>query len=233
MNKSLARTVEDRLMQWFILFLVLGLSATPLLAKPSVANAKSSRAETQTVLVLGDSLAAGYGLRRADAFPALLSEKAAAHGERVRILNAGVSGDTTAGGLRRLPPLLHHHVDVLLIELGINDAFRGVPVPQIRANLQAIIDQTRARYPRVRIVLAGMQLPNYSGDDYLTSFGAMYVELAQSNHTELVPFLLEGVAGNPELNLPDLIHPNASGQKILASNVWPALENALKKADGS
>ena len=231
MNKSLRRTVEDRLMQSFIPFLVLGLSATPLLANPSFASARSDRAQTPTVLVLGDSLSAGYGLRRADAFPALLSEKAAANGQRVHILNAGVSGDTTAGGLRRLPSLLHHHIDVMLIELGINDAFRGVPVPQIRANLQAIIDRTRARYSRVRIVLAGMQLPNYSGDDYLTSFGAMYVELAQRNHTELVPFLLDGVVGNPELNLPDLIHPNASGQKILAANVWPALESALKKAD--
>ncbi len=230
MNKSLARRVEDRLMQSFIPFLVLGLSVTPLLAKPSVATATSDRAQTPTVLVLGDSLSAGYGLRRTDAFPALLSEKAAASGQRVQILNAGVSGDTTAGGLRRLPSLLHYHIDVLLIELGINDAFRGVPVPQIRANLQAIIDRTRARFPGVRIVLAGMQLPNYSGDDYLTAFGAVYVELAQRNHAGLVPFLLEGVAGNPQLNLPDLIHPNASGQKILAANVWPALESALKKA---
>jgi acyl-CoA thioesterase-1 len=162
--------------------------------------------------------------------PALLSEKAAANGERVRILNAGVTGDTTAGGLRRLPPLLHRHLDVLLIELGINDAFRGVPVPQIKANLQEIIDRTRERYPAIQIVIAGMQLPHYSSGDYVTAFGAMYVELAQRNHAELVPFLLEGVVGNPQLNLPDLIHPNASGQKILAANVWPALESALKKA---
>ena len=148
----------------------------------------------------------------------------------MRILNAGVTGDTTAGGLRRLPPLLHRHIEVLLIELGINDVFRGVPVPQIRANLQEIIDRTRERYPAVRIVIAGMQLPHYSSGDYVTAFGAMYVELAQRNHAELVPFLLEGVVGNPQLNLPDLIHPNASGQKILAANVWPALESALKKA---
>jgi len=233
MNKSVARRVEDRLMQAFIPFLVLGLSATPLLAKSSVASTRSTGTTTPTVLVLGDSLSAGYGLRRSDAFPALLSKKAEANGEPVHILNAGISGDTTAGGLGRLPALLRHHIDVLLIELGINDAFRGVPVPQIEANLQAIIDRTRARYPHVRIVIAGMQLPNYSSGDYLTAFGAMYVELAQRNRAELVPFLLEGVVGNPQLNLSDLIHPNANGQKILAANVWPALETALKKAHRS
>jgi len=226
MNKAAVLAVEDRLMRAIIPLLLLGLSGSPLLAKPRVISTAST---TPTVLVLGDSLSAGYGLRRADAFPALLSEKAAANGERVRILNAGVTGDTTAGGLRRLPPLLHRHIEVLLIELGINDAFRGVPVPQIRANLQEIIDRTRERYPAVRIVIAGMQLPHYSSGDYVTAFGAMYVELAQRNHAELVPFLLEGVVGNPQLNLPDLIHPNASGQKILAANVWPALESALKK----
>ncbi len=217
-------------MQSFIPFLVLGLGATPLLAKPALASARSARPETATVLVLGDSLSAGYGLPRSDAFPALLAKKAAASGEQVQIINGGISGDTSDGGLRRLPSLLHHHVDVLLIELGINDAFRGVPVSQIRDNLQEIIDRTRARYPAVRIVIAGMQLPNYSNGDYLTAFGAMYAELAQRNHAELVPFLLEGVAGNPQLNLPDLIHPNESGQKILAANVWPALESALKKS---
>ena len=227
MNRTAVLVVEDRLMRAVIPLLLLGLNASPLLAKPRVI---STAGTTPTVLVLGDSLSAGHGLRRTDAFPALLSEKAAANGERVRILNAGVTGDTTAGGLRRLPPLLHRHIDVLLVELGINDAFRGVPVPQIKANLQEIIDRTRERYPAVRIVIAGMQLPHYSSGDYVTAFGAMYVELAQRNHAELVPFLLEGVVGNPQLNLPDLIHPNASGQKILATNVWPALESALKKA---
>ena len=221
MNKTAASTVQRRLMDSLLPFLFLGLTATSLLAK-----APSS---VPTVMVLGDSLSVGYGLKRADAFPALLSKKAAASGKRIHIVNAGVSGDTTAGGLRRLSRLLDHRVDVLVIELGINDAFRGVPVPEIRANLQQIFGQTRALYPEARIVIAGMQLPGYAGDDYLAAFGAMYTELAQRNHAELVPFLLDGVAGNPQLNLPDLIHPNASGQKILAANVWPALESALRK----
>lgn len=194
----------------------LGLSVTSVLAK------------TPTVLVLGDSLSAGYGLNRSAAYPALLSQKASAAGIDLTVLNAGVSGDTTAGGLRRLPSLLHHHIDVLLLQLGINDAFRGVPVAQIEANLQAIIDRTKKRYPDVRIVIVGMQLPQVSGDEYLAAFGAMFPELARRNKAALVPFLLRGVAGDPALNQPDLLHPNVSGQKILAANVWPALESALR-----
>lgn len=196
-------------------FLCLGLSVSTALAKPPA------------VLVLGDSLSAGYGLNRASAYPALLSQKAAAAGYDLFVMNAGVSGDTTAGGLRRLPALLRHHVDVLVLELGINDAFRGAPVPQIEANLQAIIDLTKQRYPQVRVVLAGMQLPVANGGDYLARFGAIYDELARRNGAELVPFLLEGVAGNPALNQNDMIHPNALGQKILADNVWPVLQRAL------
>jgi acyl-CoA thioesterase-1 len=220
-------------MRSLIPFLFLGLSAAPALAKPPPATAARSGAKIPTVLVLGDSLSAGYGLRRADAYPALLSKKAAAAGQRLHIINAGVSGDTTAGGLRRLPALLDDRIDVLLIELGINDAFRGVPVAQIEANLQKIIDRTRARYPEVRVVIAGMQLPHYSGGEYLNAFGAIYADLAQRNEAELVPFLLDGVVGEPALNQPDMIHPNANGQRILAANVWPALEMALRKNKSS
>lgn len=197
-------------------FLCLGLSVATALAK------------TPTVLVLGDSLSAGYGLKRSSAYPALLSEKAEAAGFDLVVMNAGVSGDTTAGGLRRLPALLHHHVDVLVLELGINDAFRGVPVAQIESNLQQIIDLTRKRYPQAHVVIAGMQLPQAAGEDYLAKFGAIFGELARRNDAELVPFLLEGVAGNPALNQNDMIHPNATGQKILATNVWPVLQRALR-----
>jgi acyl-CoA thioesterase I len=229
MNKTAPTTVETGLMQSLIPFLLLGLTAAPVLAKMPLATPPPKHATIPTVLVLGDSLSAGYGLRRADAYPALLSEKAAAAGKRLHIVNAGVSGDTTGGGLRRLAHLLDHPIDVLVIELGINDAFRGVPVSQIESNLQKIIDRTRARYPEVRVVIAGMRLPHYSGGDYLNAFGAIYADLAQRNHAELVPFLLDGVAGEPTLNQPDMIHPNAGGQRILASNVWPALEMALRK----
>jgi acyl-CoA thioesterase-1 len=185
--------------------------------------------KVQTVLVLGDSLAAGYRLERAQAFPALLAKKAVTTGFNVRVLNAGVSGDTTAGGLRRLPKLLDHRIDILVLELGINDAFRGVPIEQIRSNLQSIIDRAKARFPSVRILIAGMQLPQFSEDDYFRAFGEMFGELAQKNNVALVPFLLKGVAGDPTLNLPDAIHPNAIGQRILADNVWAFLEPLLRE----
>lgn len=218
MNKTTLAIVEDRLMRFLIPFLFLGLTAASGLAK------------TPTVLVLGDSLSAGYGLKRAEAYPALLSAKAAALGRPVRIVNAGVSGDTSAGGLRRLPRLLDRPIDVFIVELGINDIFRGVPVRQIESNLQKIIDRARSHSPQVRVIIAGMQLPQTSVEDSLTGFGQMYAELARRNSAELVPFLLDGVAGNPILNLPDMIHPNASGQKILAANVWPVLERVLRKS---
>lgn len=225
MNKPLAPGVEERLMRWLIPLLCAGLffGVTP---GHSLAAARKSR----TVLVLGDSLSAGYGLAKARAYPQLLAAKAAAAGYRLEVINAGVSGDTSAGGLRRLPRLLRQHVDVLVLELGINDFFRGTPVPEIEANLQKIIDRTRRRYPQVRIVIAGMQLPNYSEGDYVTRFGAMYAELAQRNQAAFVPFLLKGVLGDPTLNLSDMIHPNAAGQKILAENVWPVLATTLKKS---
>ena len=215
-------------MRTLIPFLCLSLTAATTLAKKPAVRSPQTVPKIPTVLVLGDSLSAGYGLKRADAYPALLSAKAAALGQPLHVLNAGVSGDTTAGGLRRVPRLLDHPVDVLIVELGINDVFRGVPVAQIAANLQKIIDLARARYPRMRVIVAGMQLPQTSVDDDLTAFGAMYADLARHNSAELVPFLLDGVAGDPALNLPDLIHPNASGQKILAANVWPVLERLLR-----
>jgi acyl-CoA thioesterase-1 len=217
-------------MQSLIPFLCLGLTATTILAKKPGVTAGHPTSKIPTVLVLGDSLSAGFGLQRADAYPALLSAKAAALGQPLHIVNAGLSGDTTAGGLRRLPHLLDDPIDVLIVELGINDIFRGVPVAQIATNLQKIIDLARARYPQLRVIVAGMQLPQSSVEDDLTAFGLMYGDLARRNSAELVPFLLDGVAGNPALNLPDLIHPNASGQKILAANVWPVLERALRKS---
>ena len=189
--------------------------------------------KVQTVLVLGDSLAAGYRLERTQAFPALLAKKAVATGFNVRVLNAGVSGDTTAGGLRRLPNLLDHRIDILVLELGINDAFRGVPIEQIRSNLQSIIDRAKARFPGVRILIAGMQLPQFAEDDYVHAFGEMFGELAQKNNAALVPFLLQGVEGDPTLNLPDAIHPNADGQRVLAENVWRVLEPIARAAASS
>ena len=184
----------------------------------------ASAAEMKTILVFGDSLSDGFMLKRSEAYPALLAKKLHAAGLDFQVTNASAAGGTTAGGLERLPPHLKHRIDVFILELGINDAFRGLPVDQIQNNLQQIIDKVKARNPNVRVVIAGMQLPNYGADDYVSAFGKMFGELAAKNGAALVPYLLEGVAGDPSLNLADGIHPNAAGQKILAENVWRVLE---------
>lgn len=176
------------------------------------------------ILVFGDSLSDGFGLDRSQAYPALLVSKLRAAGLNYEVLNASASGGTTEGGLRRLPSHLTRKIDIFILELGVNDAFGGEPIDEIRNNLQQIIDKVKARNPRVRLVIAGMQLPNYSADDYVRAFGQMYVDLAQKNRAALVPYLLEGVGGDPSLNLPDRIHPNAAGQRMLAENVWRVLE---------
>jgi len=196
----------------------------------SAPAAKHDASRVITILVLGDSLTDGFGLSRKEAYPALIAEKMRNANYRFEVINAGSSGDTTAGGLRRLPMLLRgKRIDVLILALGINDAFRGVPIEQMRSNLQAIIDRTRARQPNVSIVIAGMQLPLASSDGYVRAFGGMFGALAEKNGTALIPYLLEGVGGDPELNLPDRIHPNAAGQRVLAENVWRVLEPILQK----
>jgi len=179
-----------------------------------------------TIVALGDSLTAGFGLSRKQAWPALVADKMRDAGYEFEVVNAGSSGDTTAGGLRRLPAILRAHkkIDVFILELGINDAFRGVPIDQIQSNLQAIIDQVRARFPNAAIVLAGMQLPGYTSEDYVSAFGALYEAIARKNRAASIPYFLEGVAGNPALNQWDRVHPNAAGQRVLAENVWRVLE---------
>jgi len=184
----------------------------------------------KTILVLGDSLSDGFQLKRSDAYPALIADKLRAANLNFQVINASATGGTTDGGLQRLPPHLKRKIDIFVLELGINDAFRGVPVDQIESNLQAIIDKVKARNPNVRVVIAGMQLPNYAADDYVFAFGKMFAELAAKNGADLVPYLLDGVTGNPSLNLPDGIHPNAAGQKILAENVWRVLEPIARDA---
>jgi len=196
----------------------------------SIVFAQSATAtETKTILVFGDSLSDGITLKRSEAYPALLAKKLRNAGLNFLVTNASASGGTTYGGLERLPPHLKHKIDILILELGINDAFRGVPIDQIRNNLQEIIDKVKARNPNARIVIAGIQLPGYAADDYVSAFGQMFADLAAKNRAALVPYLLETVAGNPALNLADGIHPNAAGQKILAENVWRVLEPVARE----
>jgi acyl-CoA thioesterase I len=188
-----------------------------------------SAASAKTIVVLGDSLAAGYGLDRTEAFPSLLQRKVNESGLKFQVVNAGVSGDTSAGGLRRLDWLLKRPVDVLVIELGGNDGLRGLSAVALKKNLQSIIEGTRAKYPGVKIVLAGMKMPANFGE-YATQFERVYSELAKEQNVALVPFLLEGVGGQPAMNLPDGIHPTAEGQKVLAENVWRVLKPVLENS---
>jgi acyl-CoA thioesterase-1 len=186
-------------------------------------------AEPKAILVFGDSLSGGFMLKSSEAYPALLAKKLRAAGLNFLVTNASAVGGTTDGGLERLPPHLKHRIDILILELGINDAFRGVPVDQIQNNLQQIIDKVKARNPNARVVIAGIQLPGHAVDDYVSVFGQMFADLTAKNRAALVPYLLEGVAGNPSLNLPDGIHPNAAGQKVLAENVWRVLEPVARE----
>jgi acyl-CoA thioesterase-1 len=194
-----------------------------------LANDPAGRdASEKVVLVLGDSLAAGLGLDPDQAFPALLQQKIQAQGWPGKVVNAGVSGDTTAGGLRRIDWLLKQRVDVLVLELGGNDGLRGIQPESTKANLQGIIDRTRKKYPNVKIVIAGMRMPPNMGAEYLEKFKSIFPSLAKENKALLVPFLLEEVGGRTELNQADGIHPTAAGQRIVAENVWRVLESVLK-----
>jgi acyl-CoA thioesterase-1 len=183
--------------------------------------------EKKTVVVLGDSLAAGFGVEPSEAFPALLQEKINAAGLNYQVINAGVSGDTSSDGVNRINWLLKRRVDVLILELGGNDGLRGIPATTTKANLQSIIDRVKQKYPDAKIVIAGMQMPPNMGEAYTTAFRKLFPELAEKNRAALVPFLLEGVGGKPELNQPDHIHPTAEGHKIVADNVWKVLKPVL------
>ena len=205
-------------------FLAHLVAALSILCVPAAWSATLTSSGMKTILVLGDSLSDGFQLKRSEAYPALIATKLRDAGLNLQVTNASATGGTTEGGLERLPAHLKRKIDIFVLELGINDAFRGVPVGQIQNNLQQIIDRVKARNPDVRVVIAGMQLPNYGADDYVSAFGKMFGELAAKNGAALVPYLLDGVAGDPSLNLPDGIHPNASGHKILAENVWRVLE---------
>jgi len=189
-------------------------------------TAPPSGATGPLVVFLGDSLTAGYGLSESQAFPALIGERLRMKGIAARVVNAGVSGDTSAGGLRRLDWVLRQRPDVLVVGLGANDALRGQSVEEIERNLREIV--RRARSAESVVVLLGMRIPTNYGDDYAEAFAALYPRLAKSESVALVPFLLEGVAGRDDLNLADGIHPNSRGQQIVAATVEPWVRRALR-----
>jgi acyl-CoA thioesterase-1 len=189
---------------------------------PSARSARRPR-----LVVLGDSLTAGLGLDPADAFPAVLQARLQRAGYDIEVVNAGVSGDTTAGGLRRLDWVLDEDVRILVVALGGNDGLRGLPVDEMRRNLDAIIRRARAR--GIAVVLAGMEAPPNLGEPYTSRFRETFRQLAREHRVAFVPFLLEGVAGDPALNQSDGIHPNAAGARRVADNLWGALEPLVRE----
>jgi acyl-CoA thioesterase-1 len=216
-------------LSWGRIIVVFALALAAWTAPVASASGSAAVESRKTIVVLGDSLAAGFGVDPSEAFPALLQNKIDEAGWNFTVVNAGVSGDTTAGGLRRIDWLLKRKIDTLILELGGNDGLRGIPVEATRTNLQAIIDHARRARPGMRVIIAGMQMPPNMGEEYNRAFENIYPALAKTNDAALVPFLLKGVGGRPELNQPDHIHPTAEGHKIVAENVWKALKPVLEK----
>lgn len=191
------------------------------------AKTATTEEETKTILFFGNSLTAGYGLDISEAFPALIQEKIDSLGLPYKVINAGLSGETTASGSSRVEWVLRDPVEVFVLELGGNDGLRGISTEETRKNLIEIIEKVRSTNEEVKIVLAGMQIPPNMGEEYTSRFRVIYPELAEELNTTLIPFLLKDVGGIPDLNLPDGIHPTAEGHKIVAGNVWEVLEPLL------
>ena len=195
----------------------------------SVQKEIKTTSSEKLILFFGNSLTAGYGLEQDEAFPALIQEKIDSLGLSYKVVNAGLSGETTSGGKNRIDWVLKQNVDVFVLELGANDGLRGIPLDETRRNLQEIIDFVREKNPDTEIILAGMQIPPNMGQEYTSEFRNIYPQLAEKNDVHLIPFLLEGVAGNPELNQEDGIHPTAEGYEIVAKNVWSVLKETLQE----
>lgn len=191
-----------------------------------VSNAKAPQ-KMKNILFFGNSLTAGYGLSPTEAFPALIQKKIDSLGLPYKAINAGLSGETSAGGKNRIDWLLRQPVDVFVLELGANDGLRGIPPAETKKNLQVILDKVKAKYPNAKQVMAGMEVPPSMGGKYASEFQGIFRQLATENNMALVPFLLQGVGGERHLNQQDGVHPTAAGQKILAENVWQVLKDLL------
>jgi acyl-CoA thioesterase-1 len=213
-----------------------GAAAAPVTDRPAAASAPATAAATPApsrprLVVLGDSIAAGYGLRREESFPARLQERIDREGLGFEVVNAGVSGDTSAGGLRRLDWALDGDVRVLVVELGGNDGLRGLPPDEMRKNLTAIVQAARER--DLAVLLCGMEAPPNAGPAYATAFREVFTTVAREERVPLVRFVLDRVAGIEELNQQDGIHPNARGARMVADTVWPALQPLLEAVSRS
>ena len=186
-----------------------------------------TKSSMKTIVFFGNSITAGYGLELSQAFPALIQKKIDSLNLPYKVINAGVSGETSSGGYTRIDWILKQPVDIFVLELGGNDGLRGIPLTETKKNLQLIIDKVKAKYPQAKIILAGMEIPPNMGPAYTAEFRSIFPELAKKNNVGLIPFILKGVGGEPKLNLEDGIHPTAEGHEILAENVWEELEGIL------
>ncbi len=182
---------------------------------------------SKKILFFGDSLTAGYGLEVSQAYPALIQQRLDSLGLDYTVINAGLSGETTASGKNRLDWVLEDDMDIVIIELGANDGLRGIPLTETESNLLSMVDKVQSELPNAKIILAGMKIPPNMGPEYTSAFEQLFPELAESENIALIPFLLENVAGIPELNQGDGIHPTVEGQKIVAENVWEVLKPVL------
>ena len=214
-------------MKWLVFGLLMSVSGGWMATLP----AQTAAVGKKRIVVLGDSISAGYGLDRDQAYPALLQKKVDAEGLPYEVVNAGVSGDTTAGGLRRIDWALGPKgADVLVIALGGNDGLRGVSPDQTEKNLTGIVAKARAKNATIKILIAGMQMPDNLGPKYVEAFKAVFPKVSTAEKTELLPYLLEGVGGDEKLNQPDRIHPTAEGQQKIADLVWAKLKAVLPEA---
>ncbi len=180
------------------------------------------------ILFFGNSLTAGYGLEAEEAFPGLVAARIDSLGMDYRVINGGLSGETSASGLSRLDWFLEDQPAIFVLELGGNDGLRGISLSETKKNLKAMINLVKERYPDTLILLAGMQIPPNMGQEYTREFQEMYPQIAEEENVKLIPFLLEGVAGDPDLNLPDGIHPTAEGHQVVFKTIWPYLEELIE-----
>ena len=210
-------------MRVWVLFLFIGL-----LGVAEAEEADSTAQKKRVILFYGDSLTAGYGIDREQAFPALVQARIDSLGWNFEVFNAGLSGETSAGGLRRIDWLMRRPIDVFVLELGANDGLRGIDLNDTRENLQRIIDRVKKKNSDVALVVAGMQMPPNLGAEYTEEFQALCPGLAKKNGAVLVPFLLAGVADRPDLNLSDGNHPTVEGHRIVAETVWTTLAPVLE-----
>lgn len=186
-----------------------------------------SQSSTKTIVFFGDSITAGYGIPIENAFPAIIQQKIDNEGLKYRVVNAGLSGETTAGGLSRVDWILRSKPDVFVLELGGNDGLRGLSLEESEKNLKAIIKKVREANPNAKVILAGMQIPPNLGQDYTAKFKSLFPTISKEMNTGFIPFLLGGVGGDPKLNLSDGIHPNQKGHEIVAETVWAHLKDLL------